>query len=642
MKLGKYRWVFLSLALVVALIGFWMWRRHRQAKQVAGIYLSDGGLGCMAVETGGLMGLRVRLSPEGQIAYRNRIGRSGRNIILSGTIPGPGTSIERTNCALLLAPSPHRKGDWDLIGDDLDSNRYVVPLTPTPRPSLIKRALESLKPSKPPRRRLKQPIPYFHRVDDRRVVECFDIIDLLAVPSTPKPPVAPAASPTAPVTVSATETLLLDNARAVLRDHPDDLHVRCFYLFVAAFCGESRDVAQRLDEWRAAFDKADAPDLDYAWNVLENWSKSVRLSAQGRNAYDWGLKLLDGTTDLETLLARWPEVFQKEAHAQPFLVFASNRMIPNFLSQHIGVKVIRVMATLRLIEGKREESLVLLASCFRFGQLLSRDGRVISALIGIGIKGIAAGGLQDFALSGCEIEDEYRQLWAMLERLEKDQVRITEDDLMTLEPPSFRLWVSLNSVESLTRHQVADARFELIRMATAARFRLVTEGRFPDGASAFGPLLPGGPPRDQFSTGPLRFFATTDALVCYSVGPDRGDGRAAIEYDPTNGTVSAGDITVRVPRERPYPFPREGLRAASLDDLARQLPNGLPPDPFATRRTGLSTTMTVAGEIFVFSYGPDVNQYKLVPPTDRVPLGHYDPTNGTISPGDLFVRVPKP
>jgi len=199
-----------------------------------------------------------------------------------------------------------------------------------------------------------------------------------------------------------------------------------------------------------------------------------------------------------------------------------------------------------------------------------------------------------------------------------------------------------NALEDVfARYRRADAEFQLLRMATAAKYRFVTQQAFPQNAEEFAPLLPDGPPQDPFTTAPLRFFSDPSLFTCYSIGPDNQDDRATVLYDPTNGTTSGGDIIVEVPRQREYPFPRDGVRAASADELRRQFPNGLPADPFADTRgrpLGISNTIPV----YVYSYGPDTNEQQAIQPGDRyVPEVHYDPTNGTISAGDLFIAIPR-
>ena len=53
-------------------------------------------------------------------------------------------------------------------------------------------------------------------------------------------------------------------------------------------------------------------------------------------------------------------------------------------------------------------------------------------------------------------------------------------------------------------------------------------------------------PVDPFSGAQFLRDETTGAF--YSVGPDGGDDRLRVVYDPTNGTISRGDLVVRRPK----------------------------------------------------------------------------------------------
>lgn len=55
---------------------------------------------------------------------------------------------------------------------------------------------------------------------------------------------------------------------------------------------------------------------------------------------------------------------------------------------------------------------------------------------------------------------------------------------------------------------------------------------------------------DPFTDQPLKTIQTDDSTTIYSIGPDRQDQGGAVSYDPTNGTDSAGDIFIRVPKSR--------------------------------------------------------------------------------------------
>ncbi len=58
----------------------------------------------------------------------------------------------------------------------------------------------------------------------------------------------------------------------------------------------------------------------------------------------------------------------------------------------------------------------------------------------------------------------------------------------------------------------------------------------------------GGAVEDPFTGEPLQTIEEPGARVIYSLGPDGEDQRAAVSYDPTNGTFSAGDIFIRMRR----------------------------------------------------------------------------------------------
>lgn len=62
---------------------------------------------------------------------------------------------------------------------------------------------------------------------------------------------------------------------------------------------------------------------------------------------------------------------------------------------------------------------------------------------------------------------------------------------------------------------------------------------------------------DPFTSRPLCRVEETTATLFYSIGPDRADTRAAIGYDPTNGTFSPGDIFLRVPKPSPHAGARQ-------------------------------------------------------------------------------------
>jgi hypothetical protein len=301
--------------------------------------------------------------------------------------------------------------------------------------------------------------------------------------------------------------------------------------------------------------------------------------------------------------------------------------IPNFLGFQVDAKVARTMATLYLFQGRREESLEILAASYRLAQSMNAHGTIIQRLIGMAIRAISCAGLQIYALNACETAEDFQKSRAMLERLhntpaQEDGTNIFEDEMspfVSLLKPVSGTAVP-NYLEAQTRHKITDMKFQLLRMSTAAKYRFITTGDFPSSEKEFAPFLPDGPPPDVFAkNAPLRFTRSSpNEFTVYSIGPDDIDDMASISYDPTNGTITDGDIVMTIPRERKFPFPRNGVYANSAYDLLKQFPNGLPPDMFTpatyldlysdTRCFPLSIIeSTDTHPVVIFSFGPDIN-----------------------------------
>jgi hypothetical protein len=105
----------------------------------------------------------------------------------------------------------------------------------------------------------------------------------------------------------------------------------------------------------------------------------------------------------------------------------------------------------------------------------------------------------------------------------------------------FLLFLSLPPVDRYADAEVeAAVWFDFAHIAVAARCHELREGRAVTDTKELVPRYIAEEPRDPFSGGAYRRDAATKRL--YSVGPDKRDDHAAIEYDPTNGTASAGDI----------------------------------------------------------------------------------------------------
>jgi hypothetical protein len=100
-------------------------------------------------------------------------------------------------------------------------------------------------------------------------------------------------------------------------------------------------------------------------------------------------------------------------------------------------------------------------------------------------------------------------------------------------------WEFASDYHAVVEKQVK-AEFDLARFALASRIEELETGRPAGDMSALvEKYLPNGL-TDPFADAAYRRDTETETV--YSIGPDRADNQAKISYDPTNGTVSGGDI----------------------------------------------------------------------------------------------------
>jgi len=143
---------------------------------------------------------------------------------------------------------------------------------------------------------------------------------------------------------------------------------------------------------------------------------------------------------------------------------------------------------------------------------------------------------------------QYKEFNQKLESLfQKDYPEIIKTDLaplMAARPPHCE--ISPSSLrESYIREGITYAWWSLtITTAQACAYRAQKDTLLPNLAalSEIGVT----PPKDPFSGYIPKYNFSANMATLYSIGPDLVDNGGKLEYDPTNGTLSAGDITVNV------------------------------------------------------------------------------------------------
>jgi len=531
-----------------------------------------------------------------------------------------------------LIPSQKITGDWNLINFKEDvRTKGQTGITGFNPLSILKEIYEfitqSLSPS-PLSFTLNQTVPsYLHRINDNRVVEYFKSLDTFLENGGP----------------DSTNSHLFKIATELTDLYPNDIYVKAIYLDALVRNRNLEKLKKEKDYWEDEFSKNGDVFSKYALICAEESIHSIELSNAGRNAYDFLKNVCDKNVDLKKRIELFSKVSKYDECIAPKTFLARTYNL-NFLDIQTSAKVFCVEAVFLILQGQYKEALNLLTSVYQYGSFLSESNTLISQIIGIAIRSMATNRLEIYALNCCETSDDFQNFWQILEHLNK-KFKAPEIQASAFPNGLFGYYTDskFKSVflEPNTRHYVSEAQFQLVRMATAAKYRFITQGTFPQNPKEFAPLLANGLPKDSFSSEPLKFVSNPDVFTCYSIGPDKQDNYANMIYDATNGTVSSGDIFIKVPYQKQYPFPRNGVRASTREELLKQFPNKLPYDPFANR-CNVPLKITNSTPVYVFSVGPDTDEREILSVGDSyVPKVYYDPTNGTTSAGDLFITIPE-
>ncbi len=326
----------------------------------------------------------------------------------------------------------------------------------------------------------------------------------------------------------------------------------------------------------------------------------------------------------------------------------------------------RAFSDFALFAGDPFEALSLTLRPLTIGILLKRDSTdSVSIKVGTSMTNNSADSLENVLLSGFRTPAQFEFVWPVVKNIYQMDLAATQaqSNFVSSYHNQWGDSSSMNGRQRITKH--SHAKIANIISASAAHQQLLTKPDWKPSSSDFGYLLPNGPYPDPFTNfkKPLSVVQTGEIRWrVYSIGPDETDDKALITYDPTNGSVSPGDIWTTIRRDRKYPFPSPHGLPLDRNAIVRLFPEGLPPDPFATE-PGASYTVTDHKPAWIMSWGPDRDQTNVIGGrvtssiTGPVARGraistnqdslvvykpfdleaHYDPTNGTLSDGDLYI-----
>ena len=229
--------------------------------------------------------------------------------------------------------------------------------------------------------------------------------------------------------------------------------------------------------------------------------------------------------------------------------------MPNFLKLQDLAKIYRLRGHFQRAPGQKRysEAVRSYASAIRMGQLM-RHGPLMSHLIGIASEAIGVSGLEQMLEDGLVADPQVFQTFQQFVTfLDQEEPRLQPWEILSgefggghafISDPLIE-WMLLtlampNCLEAETRAKMPTARLAMLKAACALK------SQKPQGPYAQG-LDPAALPQDPFVPAQkLRSRAEGGAAIFHSLGPDQQDQQSAVAYDPTNGTLSAGDVILTV------------------------------------------------------------------------------------------------
>lgn len=618
-------------AIVIVWFQYFAWR---QAEVGEGIYLTRGGRSLVVLERGWFPKLRVvegyfpsRTIETGQIERGAAI--DGDQLVLTQIHTVVQTTPKREKSRIYhrveLSPSSKVPGDWDLSGGEYivhDSSAFSRPGTPgagSPPTGFLGQvgwrikewAKELARRYKPeflePEIQLAIPedfspvSSYLHRIDDPRIVDYFK--QRAQGFFTPDD---------------------LKEFRRVFADYPSDPYLMVHAIDVEAQYGDLNRAEELLSKWQSEYE-ANADDLLLeAAGIAEKSIASAKGLPWGEDLGEILKVYWDPAANLETRIASLGELVKYDRLAGEKRPLVEQGLgvpkplgpLPNYLDLQINARVMRTIAALLLIEGRQRESLDLLAALYQQGNMMSSDGILIQRLIGIAICFIAKAGLDLSVLNACESVEDLDYALELFDRIARSATRENEILFFMDEMQGPIVFMSnvegkagINFLEAWIRYQVAQMHFSVSRTALAAKRRFKEHGSYPATSEEYLPYLPEGIPEDWFGkdSESLKFTdPISDPYAVYSLGPDELDSGGRIQYSPTNGTKSVGDLIVEVSEIRKYPFPDGGIQGLSVEEVLDLFPEGLPTDAFRGAGSEPLSILdaTPDGPVTVFGFGP--------------------------------------
>ena len=631
--------------VLTCVVGWRLWVAHASTPAI-GIYMTGDGESFLDIRRAWHGGLRVadgrvELVATGLNAHTiARLGwRDGQLLICSETTQQwfKDEPASAYRCDLVLEPSATRKGDWDIRSSKLVSGRprrlsdvvgndWSRWIDAVGLADVIQSLVSAFAKDADKRTTPESALPvvsYLSRVDDARLGEY--VHERHANGDTARS---------------------LELALALADDHPDIPLLGLHAVEQLARSDQPEKARRRWELWRARSGQPTEPLLKrVARGAYSNLAMcEYRRDYLGIEHYEDVGVVEDDYVDLHRFRSWMRSVFEADqlmASQKPLIGLDVKGDDEDWSQGNMWamVSLMRtegVRALLEQFRGRDHEAFEDVAAYYWLGLSTGDDRGLVRSSTSLRRNAVRV--LTPIALNACETAEEAAANWDVLQRLhvaasQSDGPRLTDREAAVL-------WGRLYLANSPWAGEVSlavgtsDMAFDVLRVGMAIREFALANGRLPTTPGELTRRFPDGLPIDVFhsTTAPLRMVTGDGFCRVYSFGPDFDDDGGVegggMEYYPGWGRgVEGGDIVLRVPLDREFPFSSESAGADNAAELLSRFPNGFPDDVYANfgakrRQLGVYDSTTTQ-PVIVFSQGDDsraswYTEYLVPDPSDPV------------------------
>ncbi len=247
------------------------------------------------------------------------------------------------------------------------------------------------------------------------------------------------------------------------------------------------------------------------------------------------------TSDYHYVGSLKPLLLKKRNHYPPFLLIQFN------------AKVMMVLSEFDMMKGRIDHAAETLIGSALLGAMMNNEGLIqLEIMIGVAVLALTIDSLEILVMNGYTESTHFHDLRDSIHSLYNKYILYSEEQEFAWAMNNREYSVlQILAGERRVRRKNVKARLAILRFLADIQLNRLEGAALSEGLiRQF--LLP-----DPFLDDRDVQYRLDESgeYTLWSVGPDKISQEGAIQYDPTNGTWSRGDLILTVPAKRKYPFP---------------------------------------------------------------------------------------